>query len=60
MHSRRRRVLEHLVTRGILSEALVARSHHARLLAAARNMENIDVTDDECANGVRLFLRKRS
>jgi hypothetical protein len=35
-------------------------SRHARLVEQARQMANVDVTDDECANGVRLFLRKRS
>lgn len=35
-------------------------SRHASLMAAARETANVDVTDDECANGVRLFLRKRS
>jgi hypothetical protein len=35
-------------------------SRHASLVAAARAMATVDVTDDECANGVRLFLRKRS
>ena len=35
-------------------------SRHASLIAASREAANVDVTDDECANGVRLFLRKRS